>query len=192
LDTVVGCPAPEFKLNACVSGEFTEISSASLKGKWTVLLFYPLDFTFVCPTEIIEYDAAADKFAKLNAQVLGVSVDSHFTHRVWLTTPRGEGGLEGVKMPLLADIGGTLAENLGIKTGAGMSLRGLFLLDDEGVVQHATVNNLGVGRNVEETLRVIEAFQFSKKHGEVCPANWKPGAKAMKPTDDGLREYFKG
>jgi peroxiredoxin (alkyl hydroperoxide reductase subunit C) len=192
MESLVGTPTPEFRLNAVVNGgEFTVISSASLKGKWTVLLFYPLDFTFVCPTEILAYNDAQGKLSGLNAQVLGISVDSHFTHRVWVKTPRGEGGLEGVTLPLLADPGGIVAREFGVLNDEGVSLRGLFLIDPEGVIQHATINNLPVGRNVDETIRVIEAFQFNAEHGDVCPANWTKDAKAMAPTDEGLREYFK-
>ena len=191
MDSIVGKPLPAFKLNASTSGEFSTIDSATLKGKWTVLLFYPLDFTFVCPTEIVAYDTAGAQFGKLNTQVMGVSVDSHFTHRVYQKTPRAEGGVEGIKMPLIADLGGNLARSLGVLTDAGIALRALFLVDPDGVVQHATVNNLAVGRNVDETLRLIEAFQYTKANGEVCPANWKTGAKAMKPNFDGLKSYMK-
>jgi peroxiredoxin (alkyl hydroperoxide reductase subunit C) len=191
MDSIVGKPLPAFKVNACTNGEFGTVEAAQWKGKWTVLLFYPLDFTFVCPTEILAYDAAGERFKKLNAQVVGASVDSHFTHRVYLKTPRSEGGIEGVKMTLLADLGGGIARSLGILNEAGIALRGLFIIDPDGVVQHATVNNLGVGRNVDETLRVLEAFQYTKQHGEVCPANWKPGAKSMKPTFDGLKDFMK-
>ena len=193
METLVGTPVPEFSVQAVVKGgEFTEVSSRSLEGKWTVLLFYPLDFTFVCPTEILAYDGAQDRFAALDAQVMGVSVDSHFTHRVYVNTPRAEGGIEGVTMPLLADPGGVMARQFGVLNGEGVSLRGLFLVDPEGVIQHATINNLPVGRNVEETIRIIEAFQFHAENGDVCPANWTADAKSMSPTDEGLREYFKG
>jgi len=193
MDSVVGKPAPAFKLNAWANGEMTQISSDNLfKSKWTVLLFYPLDFTFVCPTEILAYDAAKKDFAELNARVVGASVDSHFTHKVWASTPRTAGGIQGVTMPLLADLGGKLASSLGILTDAGIALRGLFIVDPQGVVQHATINALGIGRNVEETIRVLQALQYTQVHGEVCPANWKPGAKSMKPSEAGLKEYFKG
>lgn len=192
MESLVGNPTPEFQLHAVVNGgEFTEISSDSLKGKWTVLLFYPLDFTFVCPTEILAYDDAQGKLSGLNAQVLGISVDSHFSHRVWVKTPRSEGGLEGVTLPLLADPGGIVARAFGVLNDEGVALRGLFLIDPEGVIQHATINNLPVGRNVNETFRIIEAFQFNAEHGDVCPANWTKDAKAMSPTDEGLRDYFK-
>jgi peroxiredoxin (alkyl hydroperoxide reductase subunit C) len=191
MDSIVGKPLPAFKVNACTNGEFSTVDSNSLKGKWSVLLFYPLDFTFVCPTEILAYDAAADRFKKLGAEVYAASVDSHFTHKVYLKTPRSEGGIEGVRVTLLADLGGNVARSLGILTDGGIALRGLFLVDPDGVVQHATINNLAVGRNVDETLRTLEAFQYTKQHGEVCPANWKPGAKSMKPTADGLKDYMK-
>ncbi|MBW2275088.1 MAG: peroxiredoxin [Deltaproteobacteria bacterium] len=193
METLVGTPVPEFTVQAVVKGgEFTEVSSDSLKGKWTVLLFYPLDFTFVCPTEIIAYDGAQAKLSALNAQVMGISVDSHFTHRVYVNTARGDGGIQGVTLPLLADPGGVVARQFGVLNEAGVSLRGLFLVDPEGVIQHATINNLPVGRNVDETLRIIEAFQFHAENGDVCPANWTKDAKSMSPTDEGLREYFKG
>jgi len=189
METLVGRPTPEFKLNAVVNGgEFSEITSNSLKGKWTVLLFYPLDFTFVCPTEILAYDDAQGKLSGLNAQVLGISVDSHFTHRVWVKTPRGDGGLEGVTLPLLADPGGIVAREFGVLNDEGVALRGLFLIDPDGVIQHATINNLPVGRNVDETLRIIEAFQFHAEHGDVCPANWTKDAKAMSPTDEDFKK----
>jgi peroxiredoxin (alkyl hydroperoxide reductase subunit C) len=191
MESVVGKVIPAFKAQGCANGEFVEIDSAKFKGKWTVLLFYPLDFTFVCPTEIVAYDQAADRFAKLGATVYGASVDSHFTHRVYLKTSRAEGGIEGVKMTLIADLGGKIASSLGILSDGGVALRGLFIVDPDGIVQHATINNLSVGRAVDETLRLIEAFQFTKSHGEVCPANWKPGAKSMKPTSDGLKDYMK-
>jgi alkyl hydroperoxide reductase subunit AhpC len=193
METLVGTPVPEFTVQAVVKGgEFTEVSSDSLKGKWTVLLFYPLDFTFVCPTEILAYDGAQKQLPAVNAQVMGVSVDSHFTHRVYVNTPRGEGGIQGVTMPLLADPGGVLARKFGVLNEGGVSLRGLFLVDPDGVIQHATINNLPVGRNVDETLRIIEAFQFHAENGDVCPANWTKDARSMSPTDEGLREYFKG
>ncbi len=191
MDSIVGKQLPAFKLNASTAGEFSTVENSALKGKWSVLLFYPLDFTFVCPTEIVAYDNAAAQFDKLNAKVYGVSVDSHFSHRVYQKTPRAEGGVEGIKMALLADLGGNLARSLGVLTDAGIALRALFLVDPDGVVQHATVNNLAVGRNVEETLRLIEAFHYTKANGEVCPANWKAGAKAMKPNFDGLKSYMK-
>jgi peroxiredoxin (alkyl hydroperoxide reductase subunit C) len=193
METLVGTPVPEFNLQAVVSGgDFSEVSSDSLRGKWTVLLFYPLDFTFVCPTEILAYDDAQGKLSGLNAQVMGISVDSHFAHRVYVNTPRGEGGIEGVTLPLLADPGGIVAREFGVLNQAGVALRGLFLIDPEGVIQHATINNLPVGRNVDETLRVIEAFQFHAENGDVCPANWTKDAKSMTPSDDGLKDYFKG
>ncbi len=127
----------------------------------------------------------------MNAQILGISVDSHFAHKVYLNTPRNEGGIQGVSFPLMADMGGKVAREFGVLHDLGIALRALFLIDPEGIIQHATINNLPVGRNVEETIRVIEAFQFNKKNGEVCPANWTKGAKSMKPTADGLKEYFR-
>ena len=191
MDSIVGKPLPAFKLNAATKGEFSSIDNGSLKGKWSILLFYPLDFTFVCPTEIVAYDNAGAQFDKLGAKVFGVSVDSHFAHRVYQMTPRADGGVQGIQMPLIADLGGNLARALGVLTDAGIALRALLLVDPDGVVQHMTINNLAVGRNVEETLRLVEAFQFTKANGDVCPANWKAGAKTMKPNFDGLKSYMK-
>jgi len=187
----VGQKAPNFKADACVGpDEFKSIELGSYAGKWLVLFFYPLDFTFVCPTEIIAFSEKYEQFRKLGAEVLGVSVDSKFTHNAWVKTARKDGGLEKINFPLLADINKQIAADYGVLLPGGIALRGLFLIDSEGTIQAATVHNLGVGRNVEEVLRVLEAFQVTKKTGEVCPANWKPGSKTMKPDPKGSKEYF--
>jgi len=156
-----------------------------------VLFFYPLDFTFVCPTEILAFSDRLGEFRKLGAEVLGASVDSKFSHLAWTEKPREQGGIKGLAYPLLEDLKKELAAAYGVLDEAGaVALRGLFLIDPDGVVQHATVNNLGVGRSVDETLRLLQAFQYVREHGEVCPADWKPGTKAMKADWEKSKEYF--
>jgi peroxiredoxin (alkyl hydroperoxide reductase subunit C) len=163
---------------------------SSLKGKYVVLFFYPLDFTFVCPSEIIAFDAAIEKFQKKNAEVVGVSVDSHFTHLAWKNTPRDHGGIGQVRYPLVADLNKKIAADYGVLLDAGIALRGLFLIDKAGVVRHALINDLPLGRSVDEALRLLDALQFVEAHGEVCPANWREGQEAMKPTAEGVASYL--
>ena len=187
---IVGSKAPEFELEGVFKGQFKNYKLPHADGKWTLLLFYPLDFTFVCPTEVIAFSDAFPKFRELGVQVYGVSVDSKFSHLAWTETSRKNGGVGELEFPLLADLNKDIANMYGVLAGP-VALRGLFLIDDEGVVQHATINNLAVGRSVEEALRVVQAFQTVKKTGEVCPANWNPGADTMKPDVDGLKNYAK-
>lgn len=189
--TLVGKTAPDFKAKAVVNGEIKELALSDSKG-WKVVFFYPLDFTFVCPTEITAYSDAAPKFKELGTDVYAVSVDSAFSHLAWTKQARNEGGLGEVNFPLVADLDKSIARNFGVLIEeAGIALRGLFILDDKNVVQHATINNLSVGRNVDETLRLLEAYQFTAKHGEVCPANWSKGQDSMKPDPKGSQEWFK-
>ena len=184
--------APDFKGQAVVGTGFKEISLSNYKRKWLVLFFYPLDFTFVCPTEIIAFNNRSKDFKKLGAEVVACSVDSHFTHLAWVNTPRNKGGLGKLNIPLLADLDKSIGRNYGVLLEeAGIHLRGLFIIDPKGVVRHMTVNDLPVGRNVEEALRIIKGFQYHEKHGDVCPANWTPGAKTMKPDPVGSKKYFK-
>ena len=191
MSTLVGHAAPDFKLDAVHNGQFKTISSADYKGKWLVLFFYPLDFTFVCPTEILAFSDRLDEFKKLGTEVAAVSIDSKFTHLAWTEKPRDAGGIQGLKYPLISDLTKKLAVDYGVLSEAdGVALRGLFIIDPDGVVQHATINNLGVGRSVDEALRVLGAFQFVREHGEVCPANWKPGAATMKADWKGSKDYF--
>lgn len=188
---IVGKTTPAWKAQAVFNGEFKELSSTDYKDKWKVLFFYPLDFTFVCPTEITAFSDSIQKFKELKCEVIGCSVDSHYSHLAWINLPRNQGGLGKIEYPLLADINKTIATNFGVLSEcAGVALRGLFIIDDKDIVQHATINNLGVGRNVEETLRLVEAFQYNAKHGEVCPANWKKGADSMKADPKGSKEWF--
>jgi len=185
---LVGNPAPYFKADALVNGENKSISLDDYKGKWKVLFFYPLDFTFVCPTEIHAY---SDKFRALNCELIACSVDSFFSHLAWTKQPRSEGGLGEVKFPIIADLDKKVARDYEVLVNDGVALRGLFLIDDQNVIQHATINNLSVGRSVDETLRLLEAYQFTAKSGEVCPANWKKGADTMKPDPTGSKAWFK-
>jgi peroxiredoxin (alkyl hydroperoxide reductase subunit C) len=191
MSVLVGKEAPDFKAQAVMSdGSFKEVSLSEYRGKYVVLFFYPLDFTFVCPTEIIAFSEAAGQFESLNAQLLGCSIDSHFTHLAWRNTPRGQGGLGDINYPLIADLDKGIAEAYDVLLPDGIALRGLFLIDKEGVVQHQVVNNLPLGRNVDEALRMVKALQFFEKNGEVCPANWQEGADTMKPDPEGSKEYF--
>lgn len=195
----VGCPAPSFEAKGAVGQKIVDIKfeggkltvdGATSEGKYTVVYFYPLDFTFVCPTEIIAFSEKIDEFEKIGANVVGVSVDSEFTHLAWLRTPRKEGGLGDIKYPLVADLSKSISRNYNVLLPDGVAARGLFVIDPEGVVQSMTVNNLGVGRNIDEVLRLIQAFQYVAEHGEVCPANWTPGDDTMQPDPEGSKSYF--
>ena len=191
--TLVQKTAPNFKAEAVLpDGTFKEISLSDYKGKWVVLFFYPLDFTFVCPTEILAFSDAKAEFDKVGAQVIGVSVDSAFSHLAWANTPRNQGGIQGISYPLVADLTKSIARDYGVLIEeAGIALRGLFIINPEGKVEAATVHNLPVGRSTDETLRVIKGFQFVAKHGEVCPANWSEGKDTMKADPKGSQDYFK-
>ncbi|XP_060086018.1 peroxiredoxin-like [Ylistrum balloti] len=191
LSASVQNPAPDFKGTAVVEGQFKDISLADFKGKYLVLFFYPLDFTFVCPTEIIAFSDNIQRFRDLNTEVIGVSTDSHFSHFAWINTPRKQGGLGGLNYPLLADFNKEISRDYGVLLeDDGMALRGLFLIDPEGIVRQITINDLPVGRSVDETIRLIQAFQFVEKHGEVCPANWIPDGATIKPNPVESKEYF--
>ncbi|XP_059484987.1 peroxiredoxin-2-like [Neocloeon triangulifer] len=188
---VVQKPAPDFKGVAVVNGDFKDIKLADYKGKYLVLFFYPLDFTFVCPTEIIAFSDRIKEFHALNTEVVGVSTDSHFSHLAWINSPRKDGGLGGLNYPLLADLSQKISTAYGVLIeNEGISLRGLFIIDPTGTLRQITINDLPVGRSVDETLRLIKAFQFVEKHGEVCPANWTPDSPTIKPNPKGSKEYF--
>ena len=191
MSVLVAKQAPDFTAQAVMpDGSFKEVSLADYKGKYVVLFFYPLDFTFVCPTEIIAFSDRAADFEALDAQLIGVSIDSHFTHLAWRNTPRNEGGIGEIAYPLVADLDKKIAEDYDVLLDAGIALRGLFLIDKEGLVQHQVVNNLPLGRSVDEALRMVKALQFVEQHGEVCPANWQEGARTIKPTPDDSKEFF--
>ena len=192
MTTLVTKEAPDFTAVAVMGdNSFNEgFKLSDLRGKYAVLFFYPLDFTFVCPSEIIAFDKAYKKFQAKNCEVVGVSVDSQFSHFAWKNTPVDRGGIGQVKFPLVADLSKQISRDYGVLLNDAVALRGLFLIDKEGVVRHAVINDLGLGRNVDEALRMLDALQFTEKHGEVCPANWHEGDEAMKPTADGVAKYL--
>ena len=191
MSSLVTKEAPDFAAQAVMpDNSFAELKLSSYRGKYVVLFFYPLDFTFVCPSEIIAFDKALAKFKAKNAEVIGVSVDSQFTHFAWKNTPVETGGIGPIQYPLVADLNKAIARDYGVLFNESIALRGLFLIDQEGIIRHALVNDLPLGRNVDEALRILDALQFVEKHGEVCPANWKEGDEAMKPTADGVADYL--
>ncbi len=185
-------PAPEFKAQAVLKdGTFSEISLSQFKGKKYVLLFfYPLDFTFVCPTEIIAFSDRVKDFNDLDVEVIGVSVDSHYSHLAWRNTPRTQGGIGQIDYPLVADLNKQIARDYDVLVNDSVALRGLFLIDKQGVVRHQVVNDLPLGRSVDEALRMVKALQFFEKNGEVCPANWQEGKRSIKPTVNDSKEFF--
>jgi alkyl hydroperoxide reductase subunit AhpC len=181
--------APDFTADAVVNEEFKTVKLSDYRGKYVVLFFYPLDFTFVCPTEIIAYSDKIDEFRKRGAEVLGVSVDSKFSHLAWIRTARADGGLGGLKFPLVSDITKKISTDYGVLLDGGVALRGTFLIDKNGILRHALINDLPLGRNIDESVRMIDALHFFEQHGEVCPANWKPGALSIDTKNAG--KYFK-
>lgn len=191
MSCLVQQPAPNFKAQSVQpDGTFKEVTLEEYRGKYVVLFFYPLDFTFVCPTEIIAFSDRAAEFSKLNAQLIGVSVDSHYTHLAWRNTPRTEGGLGQIDYPLVADLNKQIAQSYGVLLPGGIALRGLFLIDKNGVVRHQVVNDLPLGRSVDEALRMVKALQYFEQNGEVCPADWKEGARTIKPTVKDSKSFF--
>jgi len=189
----VGGPAPEFELEGYFNGQFSKVKLTEYRKKWVLLLFYPLDFTFVCPTEVLNFSAAAEQFSKLNCQIFGISVDSIYVHKAWVDTKREDGGLGGsLNYPLLSDLNKVTARDYGIlMEDEGVALRGLFLISPEGVIMHATINSLSVGRSVTEAMRILKAFQFVSSHeGQVCPADWEEGKDAMAANSDGMKKYL--
>lgn len=169
------------KAKAVHNNAIVEFDLQKYRGKYVVLVFYPLDFTFVCPTELIAFSDRLEEFQNLGAEVVGISVDSEYTHLAWARTPRDQGGLDPIRIPLVADLNKNIARSFGVLHDESVALRGMFILDGKGVVRHSTVNDLGIGRSVDEALRLVQAIQFNDQHGEVCPANWKPGAKSVFP-----------
>lgn len=187
----VGQKAPDFKAEAVVDKQFKDVSLADYRGKWVVLFFYPLDFTFVCPTEITAFSDSIDEFKEINAQVIGASVDSKYSHLAWIEMPRNKGGIGETPYPLLADITKKISSDYGVLIEeAGVALRGLFIIDPEGVLRVQIVTDLNIGRNIGEVLRLVQAAQYTAEHGEVCPANWVPGGDTIKPGIDASKEYF--
>ena len=192
MSQLVGKTAPDFSADAVINGEIKSLNfHKDFQGKWKVLYFYPLDFTFVCPTEITAFEDNLSKFKELNCEVLACSVDSQFSHLAWTQQERTKGGLGKTSQPLIADITKNIARAYNVLLGDSVALRGLFIIDDKNIIQSSTINNLSVGRNVEEVLRTVEAYQYTAKHGEVCPAGWSKGKATMKPDPKGSQEYFK-
>ncbi len=207
---LVGKPAPDFSATAVVNGgEFEEnFTMSQFKGKYVVLFFYPLDFTFVCPTELLAFQDKLAEFEKRGAQVIGASVDSHFSHWAWLNTPKNKGGIEGVTYPLVSDLAKTISSNYDVLAGeyeydedehgnlvltfngTPQAYRGLFLIDKEGIVRHQLVNDMPLGRNVDEAIRMVDALKHNEEKGEVCPANWTEGKDAMVASADGVADYL--
>ena len=191
MSTLVTQRAPDFVATAVTAdNSFEELRLSNYRGKYVVLFFYPLDFTFVCPSEILAFDRKLEEFRKKDCELIGVSVDSHFTHLAWKETAIEQGGIGSIQYPLVSDLKKQIADQYGVLHDGSVALRGLFLIDKEGVVRHAVVNDLPLGRNVDEALRMLDALRFIDEHGEVCPANWHEGEEAMKPTAEGVAEYL--
>jgi len=183
--------APDWEGTAVVKEEFKELKLKDFRGKYLVFFFYPLDFTFVCPTEIIAFSDRIKEFRAINTEVVACSVDSHFTHLSWIKTPRKEGGLGPVNIPILSDLNHKIAKDYGVfMENSGHTLRGLFIIDNNGILRQITMNDLPVGRSVDETLRLVQAFQYTDKFGEVCPAGWKPGEDTIIPHPSDKLRYF--
>jgi peroxiredoxin (alkyl hydroperoxide reductase subunit C) len=189
--SLVGKKAPEIRAKAVVQGKSADFSLSDYLGKYIVFFFYPLDFTFVCPTELHAFQERLGEFERKNAVVIGCSIDSCFSHCAWLKTPKAIGGIEGITYPIVSDIHKSIARDFDVlKEDDGIAYRGLFLIDREGVIRHQVINDLPLGRSVDETLRMVDALIFHEEHGEVCPANWKSGEKAMQPSEKGLIDFF--
>jgi peroxiredoxin (alkyl hydroperoxide reductase subunit C) len=195
MGVLVSRQAPDFTAPAVLgNGEIVEnfTLSQAIKGKYAVVFFYPLDFTFVCPSELIAFDHRVDEFKKRNVEVIGVSIDSHFTHNAWRNTKIEDGGIGPVKYTLVADLTHEICRAYDVELPDGSkAFRGSFLIDKSGVVQHQVVNNLPLGRNIDEMIRMVDALQFHEEHGEVCPAGWNKGDKGMKDSPDGVASYLK-
>lgn len=191
MGVLIGKQAPEFTTSAVVDNKIVnKFSLQQFRGKNVILFFYPLDFTFVCPTELHAFQEMLEEFEKRNTQVIACSVDSCYSHIAWLNTPKAKGGIEGIQYPIISDLNKTIARDYDVLTQDGIAYRGLFLIDAEGVVRHQVINDLPLGRSVDEALRILDALIFFQNNGEVCPANWSTGKKSMKPTHEGLKQYF--
>jgi len=192
MSILVSRQAPDFTAPAVMpNGEIVErFKLSDLHGRYVVLFFWPLDFTFVCPTEILAHDRRVEQFKSRNVEVVGISIDSQFTHFAWRNTPVKEGGIGPVRFPLVADVTHAITRSYGIEHPDGVALRASFLIDRNGIVQHQVVNNLPLGRNVDEMLRMVDALQFTEEHGEVCPAGWNKGEEGMQPTSQGVADYL--
>lgn len=192
MGNLVGKQAPSFKGQIYENHSIKDFSIEDLRGKYVVLFFYPLDFTFVCPTELHAFQEKLEEFTQRNTQVIACSVDSIYSHAAWLKTPKSRGGIEGIQYPLISDINKTISRSYGVlDEDSGVAFRGLFLIDTKGIIRHQLVNDLPLGRSVDEAIRMVDALTFFEKNGEVCPANWMKGKKSMKPTEEGLLSFYK-
>lgn len=189
---LIGKQAPDFNVKAALfNNVIHDFSLHQFRGKNVILFFYPLDFTFVCPTELHAFQEKIDEFEKKNTKVIGCSVDSVYTHLAWLNTPKSKGGIKGIEYPLIADLNKSIAQSYGVlNEQEGIAYRGLFLIDTDGYVRHQVVNDLPIGRSVDDALRILDAWIHFQTHGEVCPGNWKKGERAMTPTQEGLEVFF--
>ncbi len=192
MKALVTTEAPDFTAIAVMPDNTfnEEFKLSDMRGKYVLLFFYPLDFTFVCPSEIIAFDKAVEQFKEKNCEIVGVSIDSHFSHLAWKNTAINDGGIGNVQFPLVADLDKSIADDYGVLLDMGIALRGLYLIDKEGVIRHQLINDLPLGRSVGEALRMLDALQFTEEHGDVCPANWKKGDDAMEPTAEGVAKYL--
>ena len=190
MSVLVGKKAPDFKSTVVFGNDFKEVQLSDYNGKYVVLFFYPLDFTFVCPTELHAFQENLAQFKEKGVEVLGCSVDSQFSHWAWLNTPKEKGGIQGVQYGLVSDLGGKIAQDYDVLSADGVAFRGLFLIDPQGVVRHQVVNDLPLGRSVSEALRMVDALQHHEKHGEVCPANWNKGDDAIEATHESVSSYL--
>ncbi len=187
---LTGKTAPDFTATAVFGQEFKEIKLSDYRGKNVVLFFYPLDFTFVCPTELHAFQHKLSEFRERNTELLGCSVDSQFSHHAWLNTPKEKGGIQGIEYGLVSDVGGRIATQFDVLSPGNVAFRGLFLIDKEGIVRHQVVNDLPLGRNVDEAIRMVDALTHFEKHGEVCPANWTKGEEAINTTHESVGKYL--
>ena len=184
--------APDFTATAVMPDNSMkpDFKLSDFRGKYVILFFYPLDFTFVCPSEILAFDRTLPQFREKNCEIIGVSIDSQFSHWAWKNTPVKQGGIGNVQFPLVADLDKNISRQYGVLLDAGIALRGTFLIDRDGVIRHAVINDLPLGRNIDEALRMVDALQFHEQHGDVCPANWQEGKEAMTPTAAGVADYL--
>ena len=192
MSTLVTKQAPDFTATAVMPDNSMkdDFKLSDYRGKYVILFFYPLDFTFVCPSEIIAFDKNLAKFKEKNCEIIGVSIDSQFSHWAWKNTPVNEGGIGNIQYPLVADLDKKISRQYGVLLDMGVALRGTFLIDREGVVRHAVINDLPLGRSIDEALRMVDALRFHEEHGDVCPANWHEGEDAMTPTAEGVADYL--
>ena len=192
MSTLVSKQAPDFTATAVMPDNSmkSDFKLSDYRGKYVILFFYPLDFTFVCPSEILAFDMALTAFQAKNCEIIGVSIDSQYSHWAWKNTPIKQGGIGDIQYPLVADLDKKISAQYGVLLEAGIALRGTFLLDRDGIVRHSVINDLPLGRNIEDALRMVDALQFHEKHGDVCPANWTEGKEAMTPTAAGVADYL--